>query len=210
MAITTTLFWDVGGVLLTNGWDTKARRRAAEKFGLAWDDFEERHELVGTEFEKGQMTLEEYLRCTVFHCQQEFSSEAFVQFMYQMSAPHRDALDFAGRLADASRYLMATLNNESHELNRYRIETFGLRRIFTAFFSSCFLGTKKPEPGIYRAALQITQRAPDECVFIDDRALNVEAARRLGITAIHFENVAQLQRELAALGVETGPTDPHA
>jgi putative hydrolase of the HAD superfamily len=198
----TTLFWDVGGVLLSNGWDTDARRRAADKFGLDWAQFQERHELVSAEFEKGQLPLDEYLQCTVFHCRQDFSSETFKGFMFAQSQPHKETLDLVERLAGCNGHLMATLNNESRELNLHRIQEFGLRRYFSAFFSSCFLGIKKPERGIYETALQVSQRPPEECLFIDDRPLNVEGARRLGIQAIQFRDAAQLREDLARLGAE--------
>jgi putative hydrolase of the HAD superfamily len=198
----TTLFWDVGGVLLSNGWDTDARRRATDEFGLDWDQFQERHELVSAEFEKGQLTLDEYLQCTVFYCRQGCTPEAFKQFMFAQSQPLNESMQLAGRLAASNGYLMATINNESRDLNLHRIQQFNLGLHFSAFFSSCFLGIKKPERGIYQTALEVSQRRPEECVFIDDRALNVEGARRLGIHAVHFQEPAQLQKDLARLGVE--------
>ena len=106
------------------------------------------------------------------------------------------------RLARSGKYLMATLNNESLELNLHRIEKFQLRDYFAAFFSSCFLGVKKPERAIYRLASQITQRNPDECLFIDDRVLNLECAQSLGMRTIHFRNAAKLTQELQTHGVK--------
>lgn len=199
----TTLFWDVGGVLLTNGWDTQSRRQAAQRFDLDWEDFQERHGLVSTEFEKGNVSLDEYLECTVFYKSRDFSQSAFQEFLFGQSQPKEEVLSLVRQLATGGQYLMATLNNESRELNLYRIEKFGLRDCFTTFFSSCFLGFKKPEKRIYQAALEITQRRPAECIFIDDRALNLECAVRLGIGTIHFQNPTQLQRELRERGVET-------
>ena len=121
--------------------------------------------------------------------------------MFAQSKPLPETLSIVERLAASRKYLMATLNNESLELNRYRIEQFGLRKHFTAFLSSCFLGVKKPEHTIYRLASQITQRAPDECLFIDDRALNLECAQLLGMRTIHYQNPAQLRQELQRHGV---------
>jgi putative hydrolase of the HAD superfamily len=197
-----TLFWDVGGVLLTNGWDTTARRRAAEAFGLDWDDFQERHELVSADLETGRLSLDAYLDCAIFHEERPYTREAFRDFMFGQSSVHAEVLSFVESLRAKGRYLMATLNNESLELNLYRIERFGLRKLFDAFFSSCFLGVKKPKPEIYQTALRITQRMPEECVFIDDRALNSEAARRLGMHAVRFRGLAALREDLARLGVE--------
>jgi putative hydrolase of the HAD superfamily len=96
---------------------------------------------------------------------------------------------------------MATINNESKELNLFRIQTFGLRDIFSVFVSSCFVGLRKPEDGIYRLALNMTQRAPEECCFIDDRPLNLDTASRLGMHVIQMKSTEQLQQELQKLGV---------
>lgn len=202
MAEVTTLFWDVGGVLLTNGWDTAARRRASERFGLDRDDFDERHALVSADFEEGRLRLDEYLESTVFHQPRNFSRQEFRQFMFNQSQPFPETFSILEKLAATDKYLLATLNNESYELNLYRIEQFELRRFFTVFFSSCFLGMKKPDRALYRAALHITHRAPEECVYIDDRALNLEFARQLGVRTIHFRSADQCRRELSENGVK--------
>lgn len=195
------MFWDVGGVLLTNGWDSAARRRACEHFGIERDEFKERHELASAAFETGQMGLEEYLRRTVFWRPRKFSVAEFRDFLFSCSQPHPETLDLAARLARSRRFLMATINNESLELNLYRIRKYGLREMFSAFFSSCFLGTRKPECQIFRSALQITQREAAECLFIDDRAANLECAHEMGLTTVKFESTAQLAGELSKLGV---------
>ena len=202
MAEITTLFWDVGGVILTNGWDRTSRRQAAQEFDLDWEDFRERHELVAADFETGRLTLEEYLERTVFYCPRPFTKEAFETFMLAQSRPYPEALAIVEQLARSGRYLLATLNNESLELNLYRIDHFGLRDYFDLFFSSCFLGVKKPEEAIYRLVLQVTQRDPKECVFIDNRALNLECASDCGLHTIHYQNPAQLRDELSRIGVE--------
>ena len=201
MARITTLFWDVGGVMLSNGWDRVGRRRAAEHFKLDWDEFQDRHELVSTDFETGRLTLEEYLQQTVYYCPRPFTRDDFKAFMFAQSKPFPKTLSIVEGLAASRTYLMATLNNESLELNRYRIEQFGLRKHFTVFLSSCFLGVKKPEHTIYRLATQITQRAPDECLFIDDRELNLECAQLLGMRTIRYQNPTQLRQELQRHGV---------
>jgi len=201
MAKITVLFWDVGGVMLSNGWDRAGRRRAAEHFKLDWEEFQDRHELVSTDFETGRLTLAAYLQRTVFYCSRSFTREDFRVFLFAQSKPLPETLSIVERLAASRKYLMATLNNESLELNRYRIEQFGLRKHFTAFLSSCFLCVNKPEHTIYRLASQITQRAPDECLFIDDRALNLECAQLLGMRTIHYQNPAQLRQALQRHGV---------
>jgi putative hydrolase of the HAD superfamily len=197
----TTLFWDNGGVLLTNGWDMDSRKKAIEKFHLDFHDFESRHELMLNAFECGQATLDEYLCRTVFYCERPFTPDAFKQFMFDQSQPFPDSLAFLGDLARPRRYLLAALNNESLEINEYRIHKFHLRDYFQVFFSSCYLGVRKPDAGIYRLALRITQREPAECLMIDDRALNLECARELGMGAVLFQNVPQLRADLARYGV---------
>lgn len=204
MAKVTTLFWDNGGVILTNGWDRGSRRKAVEKFRLDWTDFEDRHELMLHAFECGQVGLDEYLRRVVFYQERPFAPDEFKQFMFQQSQAYPEALDFLGNLARTRRYLNATLNNESLEINEYRIRTFHLRDYFEVFFSSCYLGARKPDRGIYALALKITQREPGECVLIDDRGLNLECAQEMGMHTIQFQNVAQLQTDLAKLGVSMG------
>jgi putative hydrolase of the HAD superfamily len=201
MAQITALFWDVGGVLLSNGWDRSNRRQAAEHFSLDWEEFQDRHEFVSTDFEAGRLTLQEYLQRTVFYRSRSFTEEEFKKFMFGQSQPHPETLAIAERLAKTGKYLMATLNNESLELNLYRIERFRLRTHFTAFFSSCFLGVRKPDRDIYRQALQISQRQLDACLFIDDRALNLECAQLLGMRTIQYENPSQLRQELERHGV---------
>jgi putative hydrolase of the HAD superfamily len=195
------LFWDNGGVILTNGWDRAARRRAVEKFHLDWEDFAERHELMLNAFETGEATLDQYLYRTIFHRQRPFSPDEFKAFMYAQSQPFPDSLAFLGQLAATRRYLLASLNNESREINEYRIGKFGLRKYFEAFFSSCYLGVRKPDEIIYRLALKITQREPAECVMVDDRGLNLECAREIGIQTIQFQNVAQLREDFARMGI---------
>ena len=202
MAKITALFWDVGGVLLTNGWDRRARQQAVEKFGLDWEDFEDRHELVVTRFETGRLTLEHYLDRTVFYRPRDFGKDEFRDYMFAQSRPLEGTLDLVGRIARSGRYLLATLNNESRELNLHRIERFGLRKDFNVFFSSCFLGVMKPDDEIFRLALDLSQRTPEECMFIDDRELNLECASRYGLCTLQFRNTAQLESDLRGAGVE--------
>lgn len=195
------LFWDNGGVILTNGWDRSSRLNAVEKFRLDWADFEDRHELMLNAFECGQVTLDEYLRRTVFYREQPFTMEEFKEFMLEQSKPFPEAIGFLGKLARTRRQMLAALNNESLEINEYRIHKFQLRDYFEAFFSSCYLGVRKPEAGIYQLALKITQCEPAECILIDDRGLNLECARELGMHTIQFQNVAQLREDLGTFGI---------
>ena len=194
------LFWDVGGVLLTNAWDHEERNFAIEQFHLDKDEVESRHKLCVQPFEEGRMSLDEYLQQTVFSQPRTFSPEEFKQYMFSLSKPKPDVLEIAHCLRD--RYLMGTINNESRELNQYRIDTFGLAECFSLFVSSCFVGIRKPDERIYRLALDLAQRAPEECGFIDDRPVNVEAAAKVGLCAILLRSPSQLKSDLQKVGVE--------
>lgn len=197
----TATFWDVGGVLLSNAWDRSQRQRALESFGLDAAEFDDRHDMLVSSFERGKLSLQEYLERTIFYRPRSFTPQQFRQCMYSLSQADPDTLQIAQSLARSGKYLMATINNESTELNLYRIETFGLREIFDLFVSSCFVGLRKPEEGIYQLALEITQRPPEECCFVDDRALNLDGASRLGMHVVHMENAQQLGQDLEKLGI---------
>ena len=194
-----TLFWDVGGVLLTNAWDHEERSLAIEHFHLDKDEFEGRHKQSVQPFEEGRLTLDEYLQRTVFAQPRSFSPEEFKQHMFSLSQPKRDVLEIARSLRD--KYFMGSINNESRELNAYRIETFGLADCFDLFVSSCFVGIRKPDERIYRLAMDLTQRKPEECCFIDDRPVNVEAAARTGMHTVLIESAEQLKGDLVDNGI---------
>jgi putative hydrolase of the HAD superfamily len=196
-----TIFWDVGGVLLTNAWDHSERASALERFHLDEKEFAPRHEMVVSSFERGKITLDEYLDRTVFYRDRPFTREAFRDYMFSLSQPIPEVLACARALAGSGKYFMGTINNESRELNLHRIEKFGLREIFRLFVSSCFVGLRKPERDIYRLAIEITQFNPNECCFIDDRAANLECPAKLGMHTIQMQTPDQLREELGKLGV---------
>jgi putative hydrolase of the HAD superfamily len=204
MAEVTTLFWDIGGVVLTDGWDEAERLRAADHFELDRDEFERRHQQVAAAFETRELTLREYLAETVFYQPRRFSAEDFRKFMRAQSQPCRKALRIVEELSEAHRYLMAAINNESLELNRYRIRQFELYRYFSAFFSSCYLNVRKPGPELFCLALELTGRPTAECLMIDDRPENLEAPRSLGMRTIEYRSPAQLREELQGHGIKCG------
>jgi len=196
------IFWDVGGVLLTNAWDHTERAAALEHFRLEEKEFHGRHEMVVSSFERGKISLDEYLDRTVFYRSRSFTREEFRDYMFSLSRPMTDVLAFARNLAASGKYFMGTINNESRELNLHRIKKFGLRDVFRVFVSSCFVGLRKPESGIYHLALEITQINPEECCFIDDRALNLECAVKLGMRTIQMQTLEQLRADLGKLLVK--------
>ena len=205
-----TVFFDLGGVLLSKGWDREFRREAAIEFQLD-AGFEARHEKLAKVFECGQLSLDDYLGRVVFNQAREFTKTQFVDFIHHKQTPMADSLavlkELRKTVVGGHHLLLCTLNNESRELNEYRIERFGLRDHFRAFFSSCYLGHMKPDAPIYRSALDIAQRHPGECLFIDDTAANLDAAQSLGMDTIHFQDAAQLRAELHRRGlISSAPT----
>lgn len=194
------LFWDVGGVLLSNAWDHEERDQAVEHFLLSKPEFEARHKELVPMFEEGRIALDDYVERAVFYQPRTFSREEFKQFMFSLSKPKTQVIELARTLS--SKYFMATINNESRELNQYRIESFSLADIFDLFVTSCFVGMRKPEERIYRLALDLTQHMPDECCFIDDRPVNIDGAAKVGLKTVLMKDPQQLRRDLQALGVE--------
>lgn len=199
----THLFFDVGGVLGTAGWDAEQRAVAADRFELDAIDLGQRHQEVVGMFEEGRMTLDEYLDVTVFHAPRSFTREEFKELMRAQSEPFPDTIAIARELAHARSYRLMTINNESAELNVYRLRRFRLIDIFATFFSSCWLGVTKPSRRIYEQALAMSQTNPEHAVFIDDREQNLPPASALGMHTVRYVSPGQLVTDLAALGVVT-------
>ena len=193
------IFFDIGGVLGCNGWDREQRDRAVKRFNLDPADFQCRHEEVVSEWEEGRISIDEYLYITVFHAPRSFSREEFVAFMYSQSVPDEAVIGIARALTGHARYTLMTLNNEADELNRHRIDKFGISEIFEAFLSSCWLGVRKPTKKFYEHALGIAQAKPATSLFIDDRPQNLTPASALGMNVIHFTSAAQLRSDLERL-----------
>jgi putative hydrolase of the HAD superfamily len=198
----TTLFWDIGGVILTNGWDRGSRKEAAATFHLDWEEFQDRHDLSFPAFDCGQITLNEYLDRTLFYRPRPFSREEFTAFMFAQSKEYPDTRAVLDKVTKTQKYFVGAINNEPLELNQYRIEAFDLRRNFLVFFSSCYVHSRKPEETIFRVALEVTQRPPEQCLFIDDRPLNLESPGKLGMNTILHQGAEQLRLQLGKYGVE--------
>jgi len=200
MAEISTILWDVGGVLLTNGWDHVERAAVLEQFALDSVPFEQRHEIANDPWEKGLMTGEQYLLQTVF-----YEPRPFLQAMKERSVLlPGGAIRILQEIAASEEVELAMLNNEARELNDYRIDHFELGRYFDVFLSSCYLGLRKPDPKFFELALDVLQRDPEEVAFIDDRPGNCEAAQALGIHAIRYQNEAQCVQALERLGLDAG------
>ncbi|HVX40091.1 MAG TPA: HAD family phosphatase [Gemmatimonadaceae bacterium] len=194
------VLFDIGGVLGSNGWDREQRAAAVDRFHLDPDDFQYRHEETVGALESGQITLDEYLDVTVFCEPRDFTREEFRAFMFAQSEPWPASIAVARDLARTG-VRLATLNNESAELNEYRIDRFGLCDIFPTFFSSCWLGTRKPTHDMYARVLGMTQSRPERTLFVDDRAQNLRPAAALGMSTIQYRSPEQLRDELRAHGL---------
>ena len=193
------VLFDVGGVLGTNGWDREQRAEAIAKFGLDSDDFQYRHEEMVGALESGEVSLDEYLAVTVFSEPRSFSPDDFKKFMFAQSVAWPDSIAVARDLAKSGKVRLATLNNECEEVNRYRIEAFGLRDIFPTFFTSCWLGVRKPTRHMYERVLGMTQADPARTVFIDDRLQNLAPAASLGVRTLQFSTAGKLREDLKRL-----------
>lgn len=195
------LLWDVGGVLLTDGWDHASRAEAVAHFRLDPAEFERRHAAVEVDFETGRLGWDGYIDATVFHESRSFSREQFRAYVLEQSRAHPIAIEVAHDLHKTGKFRMAVLNNESRELNEYRIRRFGLDTIFDDFFSSCYTGKRKPDPAAFQLALSVTRYDPAATLFLDDRPENVSAAERLGVRTLRIEDPNRIREELAQLGV---------
>jgi len=198
------LFLDIGGVLLTNGWDRHARRLAADEFGLDLEELEERHHMTFDAYERGALSLDEYLNRVVFHGPRHFTREAFSAFMFARSEAHEDMIGLVRDLRTAHGLRVAAVSNEGRELMLYRIRMFRLAEFVDAFLASSFIGHRKPELAIYRMALDVMQVPPEQIVYVDDREMFVQLARELGIRSIHHASTAATRAALTSLGLRSG------
>lgn len=180
----TTLFLDIGGVLLTNGWDQNIRKHTAETFKIDFNEMDERHHLTFDTYEEGKLSLDVYLNRVVFYQERSFSRQEFKQFMFAQSAAHEDMIELMRSLKNQYHLQIAAVSNEGRELTVFRVQQFKLKTFIDFFVSSCFVHYRKPDEDIFRIALDIAQVNPDQVVYIDDRAMFVEIARNLGINGI--------------------------
>lgn len=197
----TTLFLDIGGVLLTNGWDHNSRKRAAEAFGLDYEEMSERHHLTFDTYEEGKLSLDDYLKRVVFYQERAFSQEEFKKFMYSQSKPYPDMIKLVRGLKTQYALRIATVSNEGRELTMYRVHQFELGTFVDFFVSSCFVHYRKPDEDMFRIALDISQAQSDQVIYIDDRGMFVEVARELGITGIVHTDYEATRKSLEEFGL---------
>lgn len=195
------LFLDIGGVLLTDGWNHASRRLAAKTFQLDLKEMEERHHLAFETYEIGHLTLSDYLNRVVFHRKRSFTPRQFRNFMLAQSKPLPGMIEFFSRLRARHQLKIAVVSNEGRELTEYRISKFRLGSFVDFFISSCFVHFRKPDPDIYRLALDVAQVPAREVIYLEDRSLFVEAAESLGIHGIRHLDCETTRARLAELGL---------
>jgi putative hydrolase of the HAD superfamily len=199
-SVPTTIFTDIGGVLLSNGWDRTARKKAIQHFKLDPEETEERHHLTFDTYESGKISLHEYLTRMVFYTKRNFTEEDFRTFMFAQSAPFPEMLALIRGIKEKYGIKIAVINNEGSELNKYRINTFRLGEFVDFFISSCIVHFRKPDADIFKIALDIAHVAPEKVIYLEDRAMFVQVAETLGIHGIIHRDVNTTKQLLAGFG----------
>ena len=199
----TALFLDVGGVMLTNGWDRKSREAAAKQFGLDLDELNDRHRMTFDTYESGKLSLDEYLKRAVFYTDRPFTMEDFRKFMYDQSVAYPEMIELIRALKAKYKLRIAVVNNEGREINEHRIRFFKLNEFVDFFISSCFVHFRKPDADIWKIALDIAQVPKQEVVYIDDRMMFVQVAEGLGLRGVchSSKDVQKTRNALAAMGL---------
>jgi putative hydrolase of the HAD superfamily len=197
----TALFLDIGGVMLTNGWDRHAREAAAKQFGLDLAELNDRHRMTFDTYESGKLSLEEYLSRAVFYEERAFTMEQFREFMFAQSVAYPEMIALVRELKAKYGLKIAVVNNEGRELNEHRIREFRLNEFVDFFISSCFVHFRKPDADIWKVALDIAQVPLENVVYIDDRPMFVQVAEGLGLRGIAHKKYEQTKAALAAMGL---------
>jgi putative hydrolase of the HAD superfamily len=193
------IFLDIGGVLLSNGWGHESRQKAAQTFSLDYAEMDTLHHFIFNVYEIDSITLDEYLDRVVFNHPRSFTKEDFKTFMFAQSAELPDMLQWLKEWKQNCGFHIISINNEGRELNDFRIKKFGLHQCFDAFISSCEVGMRKPDPGIFTLAMGIAQASPEECIYFDDRLMLVQAAEKLGIRSFHHQGFSSTKKILKEL-----------
>ena len=197
----TTLFVDIGGVLLSDGWGHNFRHKAAAMFNLDVAGMEARHKLFFVVYEEGRMTLDEYLKEVVFYEKRRFSANQFRDFMFAQTTPNPAMIDFIKKLKRKYGLQVAAVNNEARELNDYRIQTFRLKELIDFFISSCYVHVRKPDVEIFKLALDIARVQPEQVIYIDDVEMFTKVAAELGVKSIHHTDFTSTSNQIKAMGL---------
>lgn len=203
------LFLDIGGVLLTNGWDTQARKDAAVKFGLDFEEMNSRHRVIFDAYESGKSSLDEYLNLLVFYEKRDFDRQDFKEFMTSVSHPYPDMIKLISDIKHKYKLRTIAVNNEGKELNEYRVKTFHLKGFIDVFSSSCTVRMRKPDKEFFQIALDLAQVKPKETLYLDDRLVFIQAAAVLGINGLHHVDIETTKQKLAGYGLEARNLTEH-
>lgn len=195
----TTLFLDIGGVLLSSGWDRHSRLGAANSFNLDHDEMEDRHHLTFGLYEAGMISMDEYLDRVIFYQERSFLREDFKKFMFDQSIPVDGSIEFFKSLKNEHSLKVIAVNNEARELNDYRIQKYDLTGLFDAFVSSCYVHLSKPDRQIWQMACDIAQATAPEILYFDDRLMFVEIARSMGIESYHFQKLEDAKQFIQSI-----------
>jgi putative hydrolase of the HAD superfamily len=199
------LFFDIGGVLLSNGWGHESRKEAAEKFGLDYEEVNALHNFIFNVYEIGSISLDEYLDTVVFNHPRDFAREDFKEFIYKQSVELPGTLQWLKQWKANCGFRVISINNEGKELNDYRVKKFKLHECFDAFISSCEVKIRKPDPGIFNLAMGVALAQPGQCVYFDDRIMFVNAATKLGIRSFQHKDFESTKKILEELKKENQP-----
>ncbi|MGZ8237597.1 MAG: HAD family hydrolase [Methylobacter sp.] len=200
-SVITCLFVDIGGVLLSNGWDHHLRKQAATDFKLDWDELESRHHLNVDVYETDKLTLKDYLARVVFYEERPFTPTQFRDFMFAHSQPYPEMIELITRLKIRYGLKIFVVSNEAREINDYRIEKFKLGEFVDCFISSCYVHLRKPDKDIFRLALDIAQVPAKQTAYIENTPLLVQVAETFGIRGILHTDYKSTCEKLAALGL---------
>ena len=199
--VITCLFLDIGGVLLTDGWDRYARKRAVTHFNLEAAEMEDRHQLTWNTYQLGKLTLDEYLGRAVFYKKRPFTRARFRQFMFAQSKPYPEMIELIAQLKARHRLKIAVVSNEGRELNAYRTRKFKLDRFVDCFVSSCFVHILKPDEDIFRLALDIAQVPVLKVAYIENTPMFTQIAEGLGIRSVLHTDYKSTRAKLASFGL---------
>ena len=196
-----TLFLDIGGILLTNGWDRNMRKKAAEHFNLNYDEFDERHHMVFYPYEEGKLSIDEYLNLVIFHKKRDFDFNDFKKFLFAQTQPLPDMIKLFKSISEKYSLKIGAISNEGRELTIYRVNHFRLKEIIQFFICSCFVHFRKPDKDIFKIALDVSQTTPEKSLYVDDRKLHTEVAQSLGMNVIHHKDIDKTRQILSEYGL---------
>ncbi|MBC7658524.1 MAG: HAD hydrolase-like protein [Chitinophagaceae bacterium] len=201
------VFLDIGGVLLSDGWGHESRHLATKTFNLDQKEFEHRHSQAFDTHQLGNMTLEAYLDLVVFYRPRSFTHLQFRDFMFAQSTPNPLMIKHFQGLKKKFGLKIFVVSNEGRELNAYRLAKFELNSFVDTYVSSCYVHINKPNRSIFQLALDLSQVAVDQIVYVENTAMYVEIARTMGIKSILHNNYTETCRELALFGLSLNEGD---